>query len=112
MTLGQLLAYVNENTETDLRDGSWEETVQKALAGTHKDRLTGEIVAAITKSAVQPTLEGAISRAEATNGLGPIRLRSMGANAPASDLRTVERVVHAIDGAFNEEALAARSSGA
>ena len=108
MTLNELFAYLNENSGYEIWDGTCGETIKKALAKTHKDVLSGEIVAAIATHASTVSSDATITRAEATTSLGPLRLRAMRDDAPVSDLRRMERTVHAIDGAFNEEALALR----
>jgi len=110
VTLRELLAYLNENSGYEIWDGTCEETLQKALAKTHKDTLTGEILAAIAGSVPKASVDAPITRAEATTSLGPLRLRAMRDDAPVADLRRMEGTVHAIDGAFNEEALAQRGS--
>ncbi|MHB8254091.1 MAG: hypothetical protein ACYDEV_10450 [Acidiferrobacter sp.] len=110
MTLCDLLAYLHENSGYEIWDGTCEETYQKALMKTHKDALAGEIVAAIAGSVPNLSADSPITRAEATTSLGPLRLRAMRDDAPVADLRRMERTVHAIDGAFNEEALAQRGS--
>ncbi|HUW99264.1 MAG TPA: hypothetical protein VMV40_10600 [Acidiferrobacter sp.] len=110
MTLRELLVYLNENSGYEIWDGTYEETLQKAAAKTHKDILAGEIIAAIAGGVAGASADALVTRAEATTSLGPLRLRAMGDNAPVTDLRRMEATVHAIDGAFNDEALAARSS--
>lgn len=110
MTLCELLRYVNENSSCEVLDGSCEETLQKAMAGTHKDSFNAAVVVAVAGGALKPSADALITRAEATTSLGPIRLRAMRDDAPVADLRRVEQIVHAIDGAFNEEALALRGS--
>ncbi|HET9122610.1 MAG TPA: hypothetical protein VFN52_03815 [Acidiferrobacteraceae bacterium] len=105
MTLSELLAYVDEHSGHRLLDGSPEETVQKARLGTHADPLAGEIVSLLAAAVGSDGL----SRAGATTALGALRLRYMRDDAPVAGFRMVEHVVHAIDGAFNEEALRARS---
>lgn len=108
MTLNELLTYLNENSGYEIWDGTCEETIKKALGKTHKDALSGEIIAAIAAHASAAEADAVITRAEATTSLGPLRLRAMRDDAPVADLRRMERTVHAIDGAFNEEALALR----
>lgn len=108
MTLGELLAYLDRHSGQPVLEGNAEETVAKALKGVGPDPLIVEIVAAIVRALPEPVVTSTIERATATTALGPIRLRAMGDDAPVTDLRVVERIVHTIDSAFNEEALAAR----
>jgi hypothetical protein len=110
MTLCELFTYLHQHADYPIWDGSCEETMQKALAKTHSDSLIGEAIAAIITSVPQVAADAVITRAEATTALGPLRLRAMRDDAPGNDLRRMNDIVHAIDGAFNEEALAARQS--
>ena len=105
MTLTELLVYLDEHSGHRLLVGSVDETLRQAHAGRHADPLAGEIVALLVAAE-----DGAvISRAGATTALGPLRLRYMRDDAPVEGFRMVEHVVHAIDGAFNDEALRART---
>lgn len=108
MTLGELLRYLEEESGYPVLEGTPEETLRQALAGKHKNALVGEMVAAIANAAPSTDVKAIISRADATTSLGAIRLRNRRDDAPIEGLRTVEGFVHAIDSAFNDEALAAR----
>lgn len=110
MTLCELLTYLHRDSGYPVWDGSCEETIEKALAQTHNNPPIAQALAAIAGSLQNPSGNSPISRAEATNALGPLRLRAMGDQAPPEDLRRINGLVHAIDSAFNEEALAARPS--
>ncbi len=107
MTLGELLVYVDTRSGYRILDGGADATVARSLAGAHAEPFFGQIVAALAR-VVDGRTDAAIDRATAMTALGPIRLQAMRDNAPVEHLRTVERVVHAIDGAFNDEALANR----
>ena len=107
MTLRELLIYVDTHSGYKILDGAPDETVSKSLSGGHAEPFSGQIVAALARAAGGGT-DAVIDRATATTALGPIRLQAMRDDAPVAHLRTVERVVHAIDGAFNDEALAGR----
>lgn len=110
MILCELLSYLDRESGYPVLDGDCNETIEKALAGSHKDPMAGQIVAAITRSAAGATADAAITRAQATTSLGPLRLKAMREDVSGHDLKRMERTVHAIDGAFNDEALAARGS--
>ncbi len=110
MTLCELLTYLDRESGYPVLDGDCEETIRKAAAGSHKDVLAGRIVAAIAGSVDTATATAPILRAQATTALGPLRLKAMRDDVTGDELRRMERTVHAIDGAFNDEALAARGS--
>ena len=110
MILCELLSYLDRESGYPVLDGDCDETIRKAVAGSHKDPLAGQIVAAIVASAATPAADAAITRAQATTALGPLRLKAMRDDVTGHDLKRMERTVHAIDGAFNDEALAARGS--
>lgn len=105
MTVAQLLNYLSDHCKFDVLDGDVAQTLAKARAGTHRDPIMGEILAALSAGAGGAGLDSAIERADATLALGPLRLRYMKDDAPVRGFRMVESVVHEIDGAFNEEAL-------
>lgn len=108
MTLCELFAYLHRESGYAVWDGGCEETIEKALAHTHNNPPIGQALAAIATTLQNPTGDSSITRAEATTALGPLRLRAMGDQAPPEDLRRINALVHAIDSAFNDEALAAR----
>lgn len=110
MTLCELLAYLDAQSGYPVWDGGCEETIKKAQAGSHKDPVGGAIIACLAAAAGSATATAAITRAAATTALGPLRLKAMREDVSGHDLRRMERTVHAIDGAFNDEALAARKS--
>ncbi len=110
MTLCELLTYLDRQSGYSVLDGDCEETIKKALAGTHRDVLAGRIVAAIVGSGEAATADAPVTRAQATTALGPLRLKAMREDVSGQELKRMERTVHAIDGAFNDEALAARGS--
>lgn len=105
MTFAELLVYLDTHTPRGLLDGSPEETVAKARAGSHRDPLAGAIVAHLFEGSFLQAADDPIARERAVAALGPLRLAYMKDDAPAEGLRVVERVVHAIDRAFDEEAL-------
>lgn len=108
MTLAELLRYLDENTEYDILDGTPEETLAKARAGRHKDPLAGEIVRHLQEATGTSDAGGLIERATAATSLGPLRLRYMRDDAPVEGFRKVQRVILAIDLAFDAEALRRR----
>ncbi len=107
MTLGELLKYVDGHCGYRIFEDGSSESVVRALAGAHPEPFLGRIVAALARAAGDDA-DAVIDRAAATGALGPLRLEAMRDDAPIEQLRMVERVVHAIDGAFNDEALGRR----
>lgn len=108
MTLAELLQYLDENSQYAILDGTPEETLTKARAGTHKDALAGEIIRHMQDAAGASEVGGTIDRATAATSLGPLRLRYMRDDAPVEGFRMVERIILAIDLAFDAEALRQR----
>lgn len=108
MTFAELLDYLG--ARFDVLDGDAAQTVDKALAGTHREPLAGQIIADMFRKSGLADVNGEIMRAAAITALGPIRLAFMKDDAPVEGFRLVERIVHAIDGAFNEEALRLKAS--
>lgn len=84
-------------------------TLDKARGGTHRHALAGKIIAALGSGFSGTST--AITRSQSINALGPIRLLCMKDDAPVEDFRLVERWVHAIDGAYNDEALRHKREG-
>ncbi|MEW5709868.1 MAG: hypothetical protein AB1830_13340 [Pseudomonadota bacterium] len=105
MTFAELLAYLDAHTPQGLLDGTPEETVAKARAASHRDPVAGAIVASLFQGSGLQAVGDPIARERAVAALGPLRLAYMKDDAPVEGLRRVERVVHAIDRAFDEEAL-------
>lgn len=106
MTVTELVSYINDHAGDCLLDKDVPHSFASARAGTHPDPLAAEIINRLADAA-QP--DGTIDRAAATTALGTLRLRFMRDDAPVEGFRLVERVVHEIDGAFNDEALRNRS---
>ena len=104
MTLAELLAYLEAHTPFDLLDGTPEETLAKVRAGRHRHPVAGAIVAALAERGGASGTEAPLERAQAVAALGPLRLAYMKDDAPVDGFRMVEKVVHAIDGAYNDEA--------
>lgn len=105
MTLSELLQYLDANTDYPILDGTVEETLRKARAGSHRDALVGTIVTAFAQAFGCENPDCAVDRAGTIKALGPIRLKYMGDDAPLEAFRLVQRLVVVIDGAFNDEAL-------
>ncbi|HQU16525.1 MAG: hypothetical protein B7Z66_02340 [Chromatiales bacterium 21-64-14] len=110
MTLSELLRYLDTNTDYPILDGSVEETLVKARAGSHRDALVGTIVAAFTQAFGCESPDCLVDRAGTIKAMGPIRLKYMGDDAPLEAFRLVQHLVVVIDGAFNEEALRLKGS--
>ena len=108
MTLAQLLQYLDERSTYAVLDGDVTRTIAKAQDRKHHDPLMGEIIGALFSGANCIDENSPVSRAQATNSLGPLRLRFMRDDAPVEGFRLVEKIIHTIDGAFNDEALKER----
>lgn len=108
MTLAELMHYLDANTGYDVLDGSPDETLAKAKAGTHRDPLLAEIIVAFAAQGGCDSADAPVERAGMVNAMGPIRLKYMGDDAPIDAFRAVQRLVVAIDEAFDEEALRGR----
>ena len=108
MTAVELLLYLSQHTPYDILDGDPAETLAKARLRTHRDALVAQIISAMVADAP----ETPITRADAISALGPIRLAYMKDDAPVAGFRMVEGIVHAIDGAFNDETLRKKAAGA
>ncbi|MHB8346075.1 MAG: hypothetical protein ACYDHM_02635 [Acidiferrobacterales bacterium] len=109
MTLAGLLQYLDSNTPFAVLDGSPEETLSKALDGRHSDPLAGRIINSIAEGNHCIDEHSPVNRAESVTALGPLRLQYMKDDAPVDGFRMMERIIHAIDGAFNDEALRQKS---
>lgn len=107
MTLAELLACLDARTPDGLLDGTPEETLAKARAGSHRHPVAGAIVAALAGAG---DARAPLERAQAVAALGPLRLVYMKDDAPVEGFRMVERIVHAIDSAYNDEALRRKGS--
>jgi len=105
MTISELLEYLDANTQFSVLDGEVQQTLDKARAGTHSDPIMGEIVKGIADGCGCDSPDSTLERVDAVNALGPVRLKYMADDAPVEGFRAVEGTIHAIDGAFNEEAL-------
>lgn len=105
MTLEQLLQYLDSHSGYKVLEGDAAQTLTKARAGQHSDPLMGEILKSLYEGAGGTDAGSAITRAQATTSLGPLRLRYMKDDAPVAGFRMVEKTIHTIDGAFNDEAL-------
>lgn len=105
MTFIELLEYVGTHCKYDLMDGDIANTLARAIDGTHKNPIVGNIIAQMYKNSGISNPDTAIERAQAIKTLGPIRLVYMKDDAPVEGFRLVEDIVHKIDGAFNDEAM-------
>lgn len=105
MTLAELLAFLEENTDYGVMDGDVSDTLSKAQNGSHKTPVMGEIIAAICEGTGCNDGDCSIERAQTVNSLGQLRLKYMKDDAPVEGFRMVEGTIHNIDLAFDEEAL-------
>lgn len=109
MTLADLLLALEQRMPGMVLDGDAALTLDKARNGTHHQALAGKIIAALGTGL--SGADAAVSRSQSISALGPIRLVCMKDDAPVEDFRQVERWVHAIDGAYNDEALRLKQEG-
>jgi hypothetical protein len=105
MTLEELLQYLEDHTEFQLLDGTPEESLRKAVDGTHSQPVAAEIIRAFNEKAGDAGANAALERVDAVKSLGPLRLRYMADDAPVEGFRMVEKIITTIDAAYNEEAL-------
>ena len=105
MTFIELLSYISTHSKYDIMDGDINQTLTAALDGKHKNPVIGNIIAQMYQNGGISQLDESIVRAQAVKTLGPIRLFYMKDDAPAEGFRLVEDIVHAIDSAFNDEAM-------
>lgn len=111
MTLAELLQQLEKRLPGQVLDGSAAETLEKARAGKHQHELVGKIIAGLFEKNELPNAAAPISRSQAITALAPIRLEFMRDDAPVDGFRLVEKIVHAIDGTFNDEALRQKAEG-
>lgn len=105
MTLKELIQYLDSNSGYSLLDGDPSQTLLRASEGKHREPLIGEIINAIARHCGDAKEDCVVERAQAVSAIGPIRLQYMRDDAPVEGFRMVERIIQAIDGAFNDEAL-------
>jgi hypothetical protein len=105
MTFIELLTFISTHSKYDITDGDIDNTLTVALEGKHKNAVIGDIIAQMYKNSGLTDTNAEIERALAIKTLGPIRLFYMKDDAPVEGFRLVENIVHAIDGAFNDEAM-------
>lgn len=110
MTLNELLQYLQENTEFELLDGNPEESIRKAVDGSHTQPIAAEIIRAFNDKAGDAGGQASLERIDAVKCLGPLRLKYMADDAPVEGFRMVEKIITTIDAAYNEEALRERGS--
>lgn len=111
MTFSELLQQLEKRLPGQVLDGSAAETLEKTRAGKHRHELAGKIIANLFEKSGLADAAAPISRSQAITALAPIRLEFMKDDAPVDGFRLVEKIVHAIDGAFNDEALRQKAEG-
>lgn len=111
MTFAELLQQLEKRLPGQILDGDAAETLAKARAGRHRHALAGKIIVSLFERSGLPDVAAPIMRSQAVTALAPIRLEFMKDDAPVEGFRLVEKVVHAIDGAFNDEALRLKAEG-
>lgn len=109
MTLEQLLNYLEAHLQESVLDGTPEQTLRKSQTDEHASPLMGDIIRRMAEGAGCASVEDTLDRASAINSLGPLRLEYMADDAPVDGFRTLEFLVRAVDGAFNQEALKAQA---
>lgn len=109
MTFHELLHHVMQHSRFPVANGDANATLQSALDQQHPNEIAGNIVASLYRNSGLTSPEDTLERAQAVKALGPIRLFYMKDDAPVEGFRMVEDIVHAIDGAYNDEALRQKS---
>ena len=104
MTFRELLSYVGAHSRYAVLDGDLEATLEKTRAGSHRNPLAAQILAALDAKLGSNGPDAPVERAAAINALGPLRLAFMRDDAPVQGFRLIEEIVYLIDGAFNDEA--------
>ncbi|HSN41282.1 MAG TPA: hypothetical protein VLT92_13920 [Burkholderiales bacterium] len=110
MTFTELLQQIESRLPGQILDGDAAETLAKARSGRHQHALAGKIIACLFENGGLPDAAAPIIRSQAVSALAPLRLEFMKDDAPVEGFRLIEKVVHAIDGAFNDEALRQKAS--
>jgi hypothetical protein len=105
MKFGELLQYLDLNTDFDILDGSPAETFEKAQGGTHGNPIAAELITTSAGALGLGSVDDEVARIEFVNSLGKMRLKYMADDAPVEGFRLVEKVITTADAAFNEEAL-------
>jgi hypothetical protein len=105
MTFAELLLALEHRLPATILIGDAAATLEAARLGTHPHALAGTILASLFEKSALAGINAAITRSQAIAALAPIRLEFMKDDAPVEGFRLVEKIVHAIDGAFNDEAL-------
>jgi len=108
MTLNELFQYLQDNSGFELLDGSPQESIDKAVDGSHAHPIAAEIIRAFNDKAGDAGAEATLDRIEAVKSLGALRLKYMADDAPVEGFRMVEKIITTIDAAYNEEALSQR----
>lgn len=108
MTLAELLEHIDQNTDLPALDGDAQATMDKAVQGTHRANVIGEIIRTVVESNGCENAQCALERANVVTPIGPIRLKYMADDAPVEGFRMVENFIRAVDDAFNDEALRQR----
>ncbi|MGD8208166.1 MAG: hypothetical protein PVH47_08830 [Thiohalocapsa sp.] len=111
MKFGDLLQYLEMHTDFDILDGTPDETLAKALDGSHRNAYAGELIKAAADNLGLETVEDAPARVEFVNSLGKLRLKYMADDAPVEGFRLVEKIITTADAAYNEEALRQKQQG-
>jgi hypothetical protein len=110
MTLNELLQYLQENAGFALLDGTPEESIRKAVEGSHAQPIAAEIIRAFNDKAGDAGGGASLERIDAVKSLGPLRLEYMADDAPVEGFRMVEKIITTIDAAYNDEARRRRGS--
>lgn len=111
MTLAELLEHIDQNTDLPALDGDAQATFDKALQGTHRAEVIGEVIRSVVERNACEDPQCELERANVVTPIGPIRLKYMADDAPVEGFRMVENFIRAVDDAFNDEALRRRKEG-
>jgi hypothetical protein len=101
MTYAELLDAVQTRTAYSLVCGDADTTLRRAISGQHADALLGEILLMIYQWCHLHDVHALVERAAVVNALGPLRRRFMAGAGCAHDFLRLNRIIEAIDAAFD-----------
>ena len=110
MTYAELLDAVQASTSCCLVGDDADTALRAAISGQHTDALLGEILAMIYQWCGLHSVQARVERAAVVNALGPLRRRFMAGEGNPQDFLRLNRIIEAIDAAFDAEIQRQRAS--
>lgn len=106
MTFSELMIYLDRASGHSILNGTPAETLEKARADHSGNAYATEIIKCMAdRLEINDVDKELPERVQVINSLGKLRLKYMADDAPVEGFRMVEKVIAAIDSAYNEEAL-------